>query len=90
MSMKPDSGPPPEVPAWHVLGDQIRSEDTMGATGLIPVHVVPYMIDAGPAKGHQGVAKFTADDYTPEEVQREIEAQVANTHSIADLGKARV
>lgn len=90
MAMKPDSGPPPEVPAWHVLGDQIRSEDSMGATGLIPVYVVPYMIDSGPAKGHQGVAKFTVDDYNPDEVQREIEAQVATTHSVADLGKARV
>jgi hypothetical protein len=81
-----------DVPAYHVLGDQIRQEDTLapGNGGLTEVYVIPYMIDEGPAKGHTGSVKLDPSDYDPEHVREAIEGQVANTHNIAALGKRRV
>lgn len=83
---------PADVPAYHVLGDQIRQEDTLapGNGGLQEVYVVPYQIDDGPARGHTGVVKVTPDDYTEQGVREAVEAQVATTHGIAGVGKPRV
>jgi hypothetical protein len=82
--------PDREVPAWHVLADQIRKEDTLAGGGLSEVYVVPYSIDSGPAKGHTGSVRVATDDYTPEEVERIVTDEVATTHAIGNLGKARV
>jgi hypothetical protein len=90
MSGQGDSMPDREVPAWHVLGDQIRKEDTLAGGGLAEVYVIPYSIDSGPAKGHKGSVRVAVDDYTPDEVERAVVDEVATTHAIGTLGKARV
>ena len=77
-----------QIPTWHVLGPQIREETQLAehGTGMAQVHVVPYMIDSGAAKGHVGVLKVAPRDYYPEFVKDAIDEAVGNTHGIATLG----
>lgn len=77
-----------DIPHWHVLGNQIREEDTLPASGpgLVHVHVVPYMIDSGPAKGQTGEVRVPDEDYVPATVESMINAKTSTTHAIGGLG----
>jgi len=72
---------------WHVLGDQIHQSTTLapGGAGIVDVWEVPYMIDSGPAKGHQGMVSVPASSYSPDEVKRLITVAVGTTHDVAGL-----
>jgi hypothetical protein len=76
-----------EVPSWHVLADKIREEDTIGdvGQGLIHVHIIPYRIDSGPARGQFGEIRVPDEDYTPDTVEGMINAKTATTHAIGGL-----
>lgn len=73
--------------AYHVLGDAITTETQLNpsATGIQDVHVIPYVIDSGPAKGTQRSVKVTQQNYTRTGVQAAIEADLDATHQIASL-----
>lgn len=78
----------PQEPAWRVEGAGIREETELSphGTGLQVVHVVPYVITSGHAKGHHGVVRVLPNDFTPAGVEAAIRAAVTNTHHIAGLG----
>lgn len=78
----------PEEPTWQVEGAGIREETELSphGTGLQVVHVVPYVITSGHARGHHGVVRVLPTDFTPAKVEAAIAAAVANTHGIAGLG----
>jgi hypothetical protein len=75
------------VAAYHVLGDAITTETQLNpaGTGIRDVHVVPYMIDSGPAKGLQRSVKVPDTAYTADTVKAAIEADLATTHAIANI-----
>lgn len=75
------------LPAWHVLGDQITTTTVPapGMNGLIDLHVVPYMVDSGPAAGTIRQVKIPSDNFTPDYVRNAIVTDVANVHLIASL-----
>lgn len=76
-----------DIPQWHVLAPQIREEDTLGGPGegLVHVHIVPYRIDSGPARGQMGEVRVPDEDYTPDTVEGMINAKTATTHAIGNL-----
>jgi hypothetical protein len=76
--------------AWHVEGNGITQSTTLakGGAGVIDVYVVPYMIDSGPATGHEGTVTIAASAYNPANVKAAIDAQVNATHDIAGLSSA--
>lgn len=78
---------PDNLPAWHVLGDQIATNTTLlpGAAGLAQVHDIPYMIDSGPAKGLIRHVQVSPADFTPATVQDQIVQDLSATHLIASL-----
>lgn len=78
-----------DLPDWHVLGDQITQETTLGPgnSGLQTVHRVPYAIDNGPAAGAQSYVDVSPNDFTPARVQQLIETQINNLHGVAGLGQ---
>ena len=75
------------LPAWHVLGDQITTTTVPapGMNGLIDLHVVPYMIDSGPAAGTTRLIKVVTDNFTPDYLQNAIVTDLSNVHRIASL-----
>lgn len=77
----------PDVPDWHVVGAGIREENELAphGAGIRLVHVVPYVIDSGPAKGHHGVVRVEPHDYTPAGVEEAINTAVSRTHGVSDL-----
>lgn len=77
----------PEIPDWHVDGTGIREETDLPqhGQGLRLVHVIPYVIDSGPAAGHHGVVRLEAHAYTPDSVREAIDAAVLRTHGVSDL-----
>ena len=82
--------PPPDLtglPAWHVLGDQITTTTVPapGLNGLIDLHVIPYMIDSGPAAGTIRQVKVQPDNFTPDYVKNAIVTDLSNVHLIASL-----
>lgn len=78
---------PDGLPAWHVLGDQIATTETLlpGAAGLAWVHDIPYQIDSGPAKGLVRHVRVNPDEFTPAAVQDAIVVDLSATHGIASL-----
>lgn len=74
--------------AYHLLPAAITTETQLNAagTGIEDVHVVPYVIDSGPAKGLRRTVKVSAAEYTPDGVKLAIESDLDNTHQIAQLG----
>lgn len=79
----------PEIPNWHVDAAGIHEEERLPehGTGLQLVHVVPYVIDTGPAKGHHGVVRVGDDDFTTDAVQTAIDADVLRHHLIAQVAR---
>ena len=75
--------------AYHVLGDAISTETQLNpaGTGIQDVHVIPYMIDSGPAKGTTRSVKVTPQNYTTDGVKQAIEADLNVTHQIASLNQ---
>jgi hypothetical protein len=75
--------------AYHVIGSAITTETQLNSagTGIEDVHVVPYVIDSGPAKGTRRSVKVTDTDYSPDSVQAAIEADLDATHQIAGLAQ---
>lgn len=80
----------PDIPAWHVVGDQITEETTLSThgTGMTQVHVVPYVIDSGPSRGSRGAVKVEPHDFTPARVEELINDAVGAKHAVADLRRA--
>ncbi len=83
--------PDHDLPAFHVIGDQITTKTTLASTGngLATVHVVPYVIDDGPAKGHTGTVDVPPDEFTPDGVMQALREHISNVHGIAAIGKPR-
>lgn len=79
----------PDIPNWHVDKAGIREETVLPehGTGLQLVHVVPYVIDSGPARGHHGVVRVSDDDFTADMVGQTIDADVLRHHLIAPLAR---
>lgn len=77
----------PAPATWHVLGDQITQTTDLkpNGTGLQDVYTVPYLIDSGPAMGHQGSVKIPAGPGWEQLVGPAIQAQVNATHAVAGL-----
>jgi hypothetical protein len=77
---------------YHVLVNQVRTEDTLlpGNAGLQEVHVIPYSVDSGPAKGHSGTIRVPTGQETPAEVDRLIRAKIGTLHEYDKLGGAPV
>lgn len=79
---------PPDLPQWHVNGAGIREETTLSdsGTGLAQVYVVPYVIDSGPSRGHQGTVRVTPDEFAnPERVRQAIETLIHAAHQVGSL-----
>lgn len=76
--------------AYHVVGSSFAIETRLNdaGTGIEDVHVIPYVIDSGPARGQRRTVKVTDGDYTLEGVRAAIESDLNNTHQIAGLGQA--
>lgn len=77
---------------YHVLGDSITTETRLNpaGTGIEDMHVVPYVIDSGPAKGSRRTLKFPTSMYNPASVKAAIEQDVDNTHNVASLNTSGV
>lgn len=75
--------------AYHVIQGAITTETQLNpaGTGIVDVHVIPYEIDSGPARGNRRTVKVTQADWSREGVQKAIEADLAVTHSVASLGQ---
>ena len=75
--------------AYHVIGNGMSIETQLNAagTGIEDVHVIPYMIDSGPAAGSRRTVKVPSSAYTPAAVKVAIEGDVNTTHQIAQLGQ---
>lgn len=72
---------------WHVLGDQITQSTTLkrGGTGVTDIYDVPYVIDSGPAAGHQGSVQIDAGSFNQANVTAAINQQVGAVHLVAGL-----
>lgn len=77
----------PEIPDWHVVGEGIHEETDLPqhGGGLRVVHVVPYIVDSGPARGHHGTVRLEAHDFTPDGVKTAIDTAVTRVHGVSDL-----
>lgn len=80
----------PDIPNWHVDPAGIHEETELPehGTGLRLVHVVPYVIDSGPARGHHGTVRVTGDDFTADMVGEAIDADVLAHHLVANLSRS--
>lgn len=74
--------------SYHVDGAAITTETQLNAagTGIEDVHVVPYVIDSGPAAGLRRTVKVPDARYTADNVRAAIEEDLATTHTIASIG----
>lgn len=74
--------------AYHVIGNGMTIETQLNAagTGIEDVHVIPYMIDSGPAQGSRRIVKVPSSMYNDQAVRQAIEADLDATHKIASLG----
>ena len=79
---------PPDLPQWRVNGDQIKTETTLapGMSGLQQVHVIPYTILTGPARGLVREVRVAPADFTPGNVQEAIVEDLSTVHGITQLG----
>lgn len=75
--------------AYHVIGNGLTIETQLNAagTGIEDVHVIPYMIDSGPAAGSRRIVKVPVAAFTPAGVKLAIETDLNTTHQIAQLGQ---
>lgn len=76
--------------AYHVVGNGMTIETQLNAagTGIEDVHVVPYVIDSGPARGQRRTVKVPQSEFTPDGVKLAVESDLNNAHLIAGLGQA--
>lgn len=74
--------------AYHVDAASITTETRLNGagTGIEDVHVIPYIIDAGPARGLRRVVKVPENQFTTEGVKAAIEQDLATVHAIAGIG----
>lgn len=77
------------VAAYHVVGNAITTETQLNeaGTGIEDVHVIPYVIDSGPAAGTRRTVKVPVTRYTTANVKQAIESDLATTHEVASLGQ---
>lgn len=77
--------------AYHIIGNAMTIETQLNpaGTGIEDVHVIPYVIDSGPAQGSRRVVKVPVSQYTPAGVKLAVESDLDNTHQIAQLGQTR-
>jgi hypothetical protein len=75
--------------AYHVGRPPYPLEPRLSesGTGIEDVHVIPYHIDSGPAKGHKGTVKIPHADFTVDNVRSAIETDVDMHHQIAAITK---
>lgn len=75
--------------AYHVIGTGMSMEPRLNdtGTGIEDVHVVPYQIDSGPAKGHKGTVKIPHAQFTADQVRGAVEADVDMHHQVASLAQ---
>jgi hypothetical protein len=75
--------------AYHVVGDAMALEPRLNAagTGIEDVHVVPYVIDSGPARGHRGAVKVPHPHWSPEAARAAVEADVDTHHDVASISQ---
>lgn len=75
------------LPAYHVLGDKISADTRLADAGLgiEDVHVIPYMIDSGPAQGSKRTVRVTDNQFTEQGVRQAIEMDLANAHAVASI-----
>lgn len=76
--------------AYHVGDPPFTVEPMLKAngTGIEDVHVIPYVIDSGPAKGHTGTVKVPHAQFTVVNTQAAIETAVDQHHDIAGIRTA--
>ena len=74
--------------AYHVVGSAFSIETRLNeaGTGIEDVHVIPYVIDSGPAKGQRRSVKVPESQYNLDGVRTAIESDLNTTHQIAQLG----
>jgi hypothetical protein len=75
--------------AYHVTAPPFPVEPQLMANGMgiEDVHVIPYQIDSGPAKGHKGTVKVPHANFTPDTVKAAIETDVNTNHDVASIGQ---
>lgn len=75
--------------AYHVGKPPYKLEPQLSesGTGIVDVHVIPYHIDSGPAKGHHGHVKIPHPEFTVETTRAAIESDVDMHHDIAGIGQ---
>lgn len=76
--------------AYHVGSPPYRVEPQLAenGTGITDVHVIPYVIDSGPAKGHQGTVKIPHASFTVDTVKQAVESDVDVHHQVAGIKQA--
>jgi hypothetical protein len=75
--------------AYHVLGKHMSTDTRLNeaGTGIEDVHVIPYMIDSGPAQGSTRHVKVPHAQYSVPNVQSAIESDLEVAHGVASLKK---
>lgn len=76
---------------WHIVADQIEQDTELGrgGRGIVDIYRIPYVIDSGPAAGHEGSVKVPADQIDPDRVAGLIQYQVDRVHDVGGLGSGR-
>jgi hypothetical protein len=74
--------------AYHVIGSAMSMEPRLneGGTGIEDVHVIPYQIDSGPAKGHRGQVKIPHSQFSVDTARQAVESEVDVHHQVAAIG----
>lgn len=74
--------------AYRVHGGAIHTESQLNeaGTGIEDVHVVPFTIDSGPARGHRGQVKVPHSQWSPETASAALDDEVNRVHAVASLG----
>lgn len=74
---------------YRVIGANITTETRLhpNGTGIQDVHVVPYRIESGPAKGVIRSVKVPTEEFNADNVKLAIEDDVNKTHDIASIGQ---
>lgn len=75
------------TPAWHVVQGGITQTTQLAPSGrgLQDVYEIPFVIDSGPAQGHQGTVTVPVDNAGSQAVAMAINAQAAAVHGIGGL-----
>lgn len=76
--------------AYHVIGNGMSTETRLNeaGTGIEDVHVVPYVIDSGPAQGARRTVKVPHSQYTVANVKAAVEDDLGTAHDVASLNQA--